>query len=60
MPGVTGLTEPASNENYPYATVLELRRLGHDVLTSVGAGQANQRIPDDRVVALPRLRGGRC
>ncbi|QOV88176.1 DUF5615 family PIN-like protein [Humisphaera borealis] len=41
-----------SNENFPYPVVLELRRLGHDVLTSMEAGQANQGIPDDQVVAF--------
>lgn len=35
-----------ANENFPLAVVRELRRLGHDVLTSVEAGRANQAIPD--------------
>ena len=39
-----------SNENFPQPVVDELRRLGHDVLTSLDAGKANQRIPDDEVV----------
>jgi len=41
-----------SNENFSLPVVLELRRLGHDVLTSHDAGQANQRIPDANVVAF--------
>lgn len=39
-----------SNENFPKRVVEELRRLGHDVLTSYEAGRANQRVPDDQVL----------
>jgi predicted nuclease of predicted toxin-antitoxin system len=39
-----------SNENFPIVMVKLLRTAGHDVLTSYEAGQANQRIPDDRVL----------
>jgi hypothetical protein len=39
-----------SNENFPLRVVQELRALGHDVLTSVEAGRANQRIPDEAVL----------
>ncbi len=39
-----------SNENFPKRVVDELRRLGHDVLTSYEAGRANQKIPDDQVL----------
>ena len=41
-----------SNENFPHHVVRELRELGHDVLTSLDAGQANRRIPDDEVLAF--------
>ena len=41
-----------SNENFPKRVVEELRRLGHDVLTSYEAGRANQRIPDDQVLTF--------
>jgi uncharacterized protein with PIN domain len=41
-----------SNENFPMDVVRRLRQLGHDVLTSYEAGQANQRIPDDEVLAF--------
>ncbi len=41
-----------SNENCPKRVVEELRRLGHDILTSYEAGRANQRIPDDQVLAF--------
>lgn len=39
-----------SNENFPKRVVDELRRLGHDVLTSYEAGRANQKIPDEQVL----------
>jgi hypothetical protein len=39
-----------SNENFPQPVVDALRRLGHDVLTSLEAGNANQGIEDDEVV----------
>ncbi|HAZ46107.1 MAG TPA: hypothetical protein DDW76_16065 [Cyanobacteria bacterium UBA11369] len=39
-----------SNENFPMEMVYLLRSLGYDVLTSYEAGQANQKIPDDRVL----------
>jgi predicted nuclease of predicted toxin-antitoxin system len=41
-----------SNENFPMDIVMELRRLGYDVLTSYDAGQANQGIPDEEVLAF--------
>ena len=40
-----------SDENFPHTVVEKLRELGHDVLTALDAGQANQRIPDDQVLA---------
>jgi hypothetical protein len=41
-----------SDEDFPLPAVEELRRLGHDVLTAYEAGQANQSIPDDLVLAF--------
>src|SRR5258707_10436537 len=41
-----------SNENFPFPVVAELRRLGQDVLTSSEAGNANQRTPDESVLAF--------
>jgi hypothetical protein len=41
-----------SNENFPYPVVVELRRLGHDVLTVLEAGKAEQSITDDVVLAF--------
>jgi uncharacterized protein with PIN domain len=39
-----------SNENFPIQTARELRRLGHDVLTSQEAGNANRSVPDEEVL----------
>lgn len=41
-----------ADEQYPYPIVKCLRNLGHDVLTVQEAGKANQRIPDDEVLAF--------
>ncbi|MEW6263156.1 MAG: DUF5615 family PIN-like protein [Thermodesulfobacteriota bacterium] len=46
-----------SNENIPLPLVYELRRLGHDVLTSYEAGQANQSIPDNKVLEFAKQNG---
>ena len=46
-----------SNENFPWQVVSELRARGHDVLTSLDAGQANLGIPDDRVLAFATAQG---
>lgn len=35
-----------ADENFPLRVVEELRRLGHDVLTSFEDGRANQSITD--------------
>lgn len=39
-----------SNENFPFPTVEALRKLGHDVLTTLESGRAGLRIPDDEVL----------
>ena len=39
-----------ADENFPLTVVVELRHLGHDVLTAFEDGKANQKIPDDKVV----------
>lgn len=41
-----------ANENFPLPAVEELRRLGHDVLTSHKSGQAGQALPDESVLAF--------
>lgn len=41
-----------ADEQYPLPVVEFLRALGHDVLTVQEAGKANQRIPDQDVLAL--------
>ena len=40
-----------ANENLPIALVKALREFNHDVLTSNEAGNANQGIPDEEVLA---------
>ena len=39
-----------ADEQFPYAVVEHLRNFGHDVLTVQEAGNANLKIPDDRVL----------
>ena len=41
-----------SNENFPRPVVEELRRLGHDVLTVLEAGKAEQAISDLEVLSF--------
>jgi hypothetical protein len=41
-----------SNENIPLQVVEELRRLGHDALTSHEAGKADRGVPDEEVLAF--------
>lgn len=41
-----------TNENFPRPAAEELRRLGHDVLTSQEAGNAGQAISDEQVLAF--------
>ena len=41
-----------ANENFPLPAVLELRRLGHDVLTVCETGKAGQSVPDEAVLAF--------
>lgn len=41
-----------ADEGYPIQVSLGLAALGHDVLTVQAAGQANQRIPDEEVLAF--------
>jgi hypothetical protein len=46
-----------SNENFPLPVVEALRALGHDVLTSLDAGNANQGTPDAEVLAFSTAQG---
>jgi hypothetical protein len=46
-----------SNENFPLPVLEELRRLGHDVLTVLEAGNAGQAIPDDEVLTFATSQG---
>ena len=40
-----------ADENFPLRVVEELRRLGHDVLTALEDGRANQSITDNDLLA---------
>ncbi len=46
-----------ANENLTAELVETLRQLGHDVLTSYEAGNANQCIPDEQVLATATADG---
>lgn len=46
-----------ANENFPIGVVHYLREMGHEVLTSQEAGNANQRIPDEDVLAFAAKAG---
>ena len=46
-----------ANENFPRPVVDALRALGHDVLTSLEAGNANQGIEDHEVVQFATSQG---
>jgi hypothetical protein len=46
-----------SNENISIQVVTELRRLGHDVLTSLDAGKANSAVPDLEVLGFAAAEG---
>jgi hypothetical protein len=46
-----------ADENFPAQGVEALRGLGHDVLTALDAGQANQRIPDEAVLQFATQAG---
>jgi hypothetical protein len=41
-----------SNENFPFQVVEALRELGHDVVTMLERGKAEQAIPDPEVLKL--------
>jgi hypothetical protein len=41
-----------ANENFALPVVAELRRLGHDAVTSAETGKANQRTTDDDVLTF--------
>ncbi|MBL8104801.1 MAG: DUF5615 family PIN-like protein [Anaerolineales bacterium] len=46
-----------TNENFPVKIAEYLREMGHDVLTSFEAGNANQRIPDAEVLNFASTAG---
>jgi hypothetical protein len=51
------MAELYTDEDFSFPVVVELRRLGHDVLTAQEAGQANQGIPDADQLAFAIARG---
>lgn len=46
-----------SNENFPLPAVEALRHAGHNVLTSLEAGNAHQGIPDEAVLEFATAQG---
>ncbi len=46
-----------ADEDFSYPVVQRLRQLGHDIVTAQEAGQANQGIEDDAVLALASEQG---
>src|SRR5580704_15982072 len=46
-----------ADENFDYPVVLELRRLGHDVLRAQEVGQGGRGIPDPAVLAFATADG---
>ncbi len=48
-----------ADENFPQQVVVALRALGHDVLSVVETGRAEQSWPDEEVLEYARLQG-RC
>jgi hypothetical protein len=44
-----------ADEQFPYEVVEHLRNFGHDVLTVQEAGNANLKIPDDRVLEFAAI-----
>ena len=45
-----------ANENFPLRAVQALRERGHDVLTTMDAGEAGRAVPDDQVLAYATAR----
>lgn len=39
-----------ANENFPLPVVIELRRLGHDVLSIQDTGRAGDAVPDEQIL----------
>lgn len=46
-----------ANENFPLPAVERLRQFGHDVLTTIEAGKANQSIEDEEVLNFAASEG---
>ena len=48
-----------ADENFAFPVVVELRRLGHDVVTAQEAGQGNREVSDDDVLTFAIAQGRR-
>jgi Domain of unknown function (DUF5615) len=46
-----------ANENFPQPVAIELRNLGHDVLTTLEASKSGRGIPDEEVLDLVQADG---
>jgi hypothetical protein len=46
-----------ANENFPLPVVVQLRRLGHDLLTTVEAGKSGRGVPDEDVLGFAQADG---
>src|SRR5689334_11998807 len=53
----TDMAQLYANENFPRPVVEELRRAGHQVLTSQESGMADRAVPDHEVLQFARSRG---
>jgi hypothetical protein len=49
-----------ANENFPLPVVEELRKLGHNVLTTFDVGKAGLALPDESVSAFAQTRAESC
>ena len=51
------MTRFYANEKFPLPVVEELRRLGHEVLTTYEAGDTGKSVPDEQVLAFATAEG---
>jgi hypothetical protein len=51
------MTRLFADENFPLPAVMELRRLGYDVITIQEIGKGGQAVPDEEVLEIARSNG---
>lgn len=51
------MTRLYADENFPLPVIVELRCLGHHILTMAEAGQVGQAVSDEGVLAFARIEG---